>query len=115
MPSPAKKRPPAAAPNEAALWRAVGAGWRYTFGTISWLGDTIFPGRLLGGDHYNPYTNTVNIFSDAPAIGLHESGHAKDWARRKYKGTYAAIYGLPVVPLWHEAVASRLEAPRAGS
>lgn len=86
---------------------AVGAGWRYTFGTVSWLGDTIFPGRLFGGDHYNPYTNTVNIYSDAPAIGLHEAGHAKDWARKKYKGTYAAIYAIPAVPLWHEAVASR--------
>jgi hypothetical protein len=86
---------------------AVGPGWRYTFGTISWLGETIFPGRLFGGDHFNPYTNTVNIYSDAPAIALHEAGHAKDWARRKYKGTYAAVYGLPGAPLWHEAIASR--------
>jgi hypothetical protein len=86
---------------------AVGPGWRYTFGTISWLGETIFPGRLFGGDHFNPYTNTVNIYSDAPAIALHEAGHAKDWARRKYKGTYAAVYGLPAAPLWHEAIASR--------
>jgi hypothetical protein len=86
---------------------AVAPGWRYTFGTLSWLGDAIFPGRLFGGDHYNPYTNTVNIFSDVPAIGLHESGHAKDWARRKYKGTYAAAYMFPVAPLWHEAVATR--------
>jgi hypothetical protein len=86
---------------------AVGAGWRYTFGAVTWLGDAIFPGRLFGGDYYNPYTNTVNIFSDVPAIGLHESGHAKDWARRKYKGTYAALYMLPAAPLWHEAVATR--------
>jgi hypothetical protein len=86
---------------------AVGAGWRYTFGAVSWLGDAILPGRLFGGDHYNPYTNTVNIYSDVPAIGLHEAGHAKDWARRKYKGTYAAVYELPCAPLWYEAVASR--------
>jgi hypothetical protein len=85
----------------------VGAGWRYTFGTVSWLGDTIFPGRLFGGDHFNPYTNTLNIYSDVPAIGLHEAGHAKDWARRRYKGSYAAIYVLPGFPLWHEAVATR--------
>src|SRR6476660_9000124 len=85
---------------------AVGAGWRYTFGTVSWLGDTIIAGRVFGGDHYNPYTNTINIYSDAPAIGLHEAGHAKDFARRKYKGTYAALYVLPVMPLWHEAKAT---------
>ena len=87
--------------------KAVGPGWRYTFGTISWLEDAIFAGRIFGGDHYNPYTNTVNLYSDVPAIGLHEAGHAKDWARRKYKGTYAAVYLLPGAPLWHEAVASR--------
>jgi len=87
--------------------KAVGPGWRYTLGIVDWLGDTVFPGRLFGGDHYNPYTNTVNIYSDVPAIGLHEAGHSKDWARRKYKGTYAAVYLLPGAPLWHEGVASR--------
>jgi hypothetical protein len=86
---------------------AVNPGWRYTFGTFSWLGDAILPGRLFGGDHFNPFTNTINIYSDVPAVGLHEAGHAKDWARRKYKGTYAALYALPGAPLWHEAVASR--------
>src|SRR5439155_26059978 len=86
---------------------AVNPGWPYTFGTVAWLGDTILPGRLFAGDHYNPYTNTVNIYSNVPAIGLREAGHAKDWARRKYKGTYAALYALPGPPLWHEAVASR--------
>jgi hypothetical protein len=85
---------------------AVGFGWRYSFGALSWLGDTLLPGRLFGGDHYNPFTNTLNIYSDAPAIAWHEAGHAKDWARRKYKGAYAAIYALPAAPLWHEAIAS---------
>ena len=33
--------------------------------------------------------------------------HAKDFARRKYKGTYAAVYAIvPGAPLWHEAVAT---------
>ena len=86
---------------------AVGFGWRYTVGTLVWLGETIFPGRVFGYDHFNPFSNTVYVFSDAPAIGLHESAHAKDFARRKYKGTYAAIYFLPGVPLWHEARATR--------
>lgn len=86
---------------------AVGRGWRYTFGTIAWLGETIFPGRVWGGDHYNPYTNTIYLFSDVPAVALHEAGHAKDFARRDWPGTYAALYTLPVVPLWHEALATR--------
>ncbi|MGC3968829.1 MAG: hypothetical protein QM775_16110 [Pirellulales bacterium] len=86
--------------------KAVGWGWRYTFGTFAWLGDTIFPGRVWGGDHYNAYTNTIYVYSDISAVALHEAGHAKDFARRDWPGTYAALYTLPVVPLWHEAVAT---------
>jgi hypothetical protein len=86
--------------------KSVGWGWRYSLGTLSWLGETVFPGRVIGGDHYNPFTNTVHIYSDIPAVAVHEGGHAKDFARRRYKGTYAAVYLLPVVPLWHEAKAT---------
>jgi hypothetical protein len=86
--------------------RSVGAGWRYTLGTVSVLGETIFPGRLFGGDHYNPFTNTIHLYSDVPAIGYHEGGHAKDFARRRWKGTYAAVYLLPGVSLYHEALAT---------
>ncbi len=87
--------------------KSVGAGWRYTFGALSVLGETVIPGRIFGGDHYNPFTNTIHIYSDIPAIALHEAGHAKDFARREWKGTYAFAYMLPVVPLYHESVASR--------
>ena len=86
--------------------KSVGWGWRYTLGTASWLGETLFPGRLIGGDHYNPFTNTLHIYSDVPAVAIHAGGHAKDFARRRYKGTYAAIYLLPVAPLWYEAIAT---------
>lgn len=85
---------------------AVGAGWRYSLGALSVLGETLLPGRLIGGDHYNPFTNTVHLYSDVPAVSLHEGAHAKDFAQRYYKGTYAAVYLLPTVPLWHEAVAT---------
>ena len=40
---------------------AVGAGWRYTLGALSVLGETIIPGRLFGGDHFNP-SRTRSIF-----------------------------------------------------
>lgn len=86
--------------------RAVGPGWRYTFGALSVLGETVFPGRIFGGDHYNPFTNTIHIYSDIPAVALHEGAHAKDFLRRKWRGTYAAVYGLPLVPLYHESIAS---------
>ncbi len=87
--------------------KSVGAGWRYTFGAMSVLGETLIPGRIFGGDHFNPFTNTVHIYSDLPAIAMHEGAHAKDFSRRRWKGTYAAVYVLPIVPLYHESIASR--------
>ena len=86
--------------------KAVGWGWRYTAGTLSWLQYTLLPGRVFGGDHFNAFTNTINLYSDVPAIAIHEGGHAKDFARRKWKGTYAVAYALPGAPLWYEAVAT---------
>jgi hypothetical protein len=87
--------------------KQVGAPWRYTLGTLSVLGETLIPGRIFGGDHFNPFTNTIHVYSDVPSIALHEGAHAKDFARRKWKGTYAAAYLVPIVPLYHESIASR--------
>jgi hypothetical protein len=84
----------------------VGAGWRYTLGVVSWLLYTILPGRILGGDAYNPYTNSIYIYSDIPVVALHEGGHAKDFAGRRWKGSRAALYTLPIAPLFMEARAS---------
>ena len=66
------------------------AGWRYTIGILSVARYTIIPERLFagfpipwigsGGDHYNPYTNTVSIYSGNRSISLHEGGHAKDFS-----------------------------------
>jgi hypothetical protein len=86
--------------------RGVGAGWRYTLGILSWLYYTILPGRILGGDAYNPYTNSIYLYSDLPAVGLHEGGHAKDIAGRNWKGSRAALRILPIFPLFDEARAT---------
>jgi len=90
--------------------RAVNGFWRYTIGALTVSLYTILPGRafagLLGGDHYNPFTNTINLYSDHPAVALHEAGHAKDFAQRKYKGTYGALRILPLVPLFQEGLAT---------
>jgi len=86
--------------------REVGAGWRYTLGILSTTNYTILPGRFFGGDHYNPYTNVISLYSDDIAVALHEGGHAKDFARRKHKGLNAALYALPGAALYYEAVAS---------
>lgn len=86
--------------------KAMGWPYRYTIGALSVTGEAVFPGRLFGGDHYNPFTATVHVYSDVPAIALHEGGHAKDLTRRKFPGTYALVAGLPVVDLWPEALAT---------
>lgn len=86
--------------------KSVAWPWRYTFGVVATAGETIFPGRLFGGDHYNPYTATIHLYSDIPSVAIHEAAHAKDFSNREYPGTYAALYTLPVVPLYHERVAT---------
>lgn len=86
--------------------REMGAAWRYTLGVFNVLSYTFFPGRIIGGDHYNPYTNTINLFSDEVAIALHEAAHAKDFNRRRFKGFHAAIYNLPGAPLYYESIAT---------
>lgn len=86
--------------------KTVGWGYRYTLGALAVAGEAILPGRLFGGDHYNPFTGTIHLYSDVPAIALHEGGHAKDFTRRKLPGTYALVAGLPVVALWPEALAT---------
>lgn len=86
--------------------KQVGAGWRYTAGTLSLLGYTLLPGRVFGGDHYNPFTNTINLYSDHPAVALHEAGHAKDFGQHEWKGTYGVAYSIPIYGLVHEARAT---------
>ena len=87
--------------------KAIAPGWRYTFGMLTWLQYTIMPGRFFGGDNYNPYSNTINIYSDLIPVGLHEAGHSKDFAERIYKGTYAFFYGVaPGFNLYPETKAS---------
>ncbi len=74
----------------------VGAGYRWTLGLFGWLRYTLFPGTIFGGDNYNPYTDTVSIYSDLSAIAYHEGGHAKDFSWRKLKGTYNLLGMIPV-------------------
>jgi hypothetical protein len=86
--------------------KTVGWGYRYTLGALSVAGEAILPGRLIGGDHYNPYTGTIYLYGDVPAIALQKGGHAKDFSRRDHPGTYAFFAALPVARLWPEAIAT---------
>jgi len=73
---------------------------------VTLIYDVVLPGRLVGGDHYNPFTNTVHLYSDDAAVTLHEAGHADDFAKQSYPGLYAAIRLLPIVDLYQEYVAT---------
>ena len=84
--------------------KRVSPGWRYTLGTLSLVGYTLIPGRLFGGDQYNPYTDSVYVYSDVPALAMEATAYAKDVRTRRYPGTYAAVNQLPVVSIWHETV-----------
>ncbi|MFO0945722.1 MAG: hypothetical protein U1D30_07235 [Planctomycetota bacterium] len=86
--------------------RAVGAGWRYTLGSLGLVGYTLLPGRIFGGDRYNPYTNSVYLYSDIPSLGIEAAAYAKDIHARKFPGTYAAVNELPFVGIWHETIAT---------
>ena len=82
----------------------ISPGWKYTVGTLSWVGYTISPGRLFGGTQYSPYTNTLYVNSDVPALLLAEAAYAKDIHSRQFPGTYAVFAnGLPVVKIWRQS------------
>jgi hypothetical protein len=95
----------------------VGAGYRYTLGLLTWLTYTLIPDRLFGGlpipyvggggDHFNPFTNTINVYSGDVTILLHEAGHSKDYTEHEMKGTSFALPRIiPGIDLLQEAKAS---------
>ena len=83
--------------------RLVAPGWRYTVGVLSVAGYTLRPGRIFGGDTYNPYTNSLCINSDVSAVILREAAIAKDIHHRDMPGTYAFVSDLPVISLWRHS------------
>ncbi|EQA46231.1 hypothetical protein LEP1GSC050_2101 [Leptospira broomii serovar Hurstbridge str. 5399] len=100
------------------LWRSknVNPLLKWTFGLLTWVLELAFPERIFancgipyvcGGDHYNPYTNTIHIYSDLPAAAVHEGGHAKDFSLRKYRSIYTFSYMIPILGTFYpEARAS---------
>ncbi|MCA9059198.1 MAG: hypothetical protein KDA85_11885 [Planctomycetaceae bacterium] len=86
--------------------RRIAPGWKYTVGVLKHLEYSIFPGRIWGGDEYNPFTNSVSLYSDIPSPGLAESAYAKNIHSQSYPGTYATAQLLPIIGLQHESLAT---------
>ena len=82
--------------------------WKSTFGTYNLLKYTLLPGRLLGGDWYNPYSNSLHIYSDVPTLGIARAAYAQDVQTRVNPGAYAAIKDIPFAGLSHETTATQL-------
>ncbi len=85
---------------------------KLTFGTIYALVYTVIPGRLLYGfgDQYNPFADTVILYSDNLDLALHEAGHAVDFSEKQKKHLGPGLYTLarvffPIM-LYQEAVAT---------
>lgn len=85
----------------------VGLPWRATFGAVYTLGYTLIPGRLVGGDWYNPFTDTVNVYSDVPALAMEQAALADDTRKKSHPGFYSAVRVLPLVGIVHEARAKQ--------
>ena len=87
--------------------KRMSPGWKYTAGVLRTAEYTILPGRIFGRDEYNPITNTVSIYSDAPVMGLAPSAYAFDVHRRASPGTYATFQSLPLIAMYHETIATK--------
>ncbi len=70
-----------------------------SFGTLSVVGYTLLPNRVFGGDTYNPFTNSLYLDSDVPAIAMMEAAYAKRIHAQKLPGTYVAAAIIPGVGL----------------
>lgn len=82
----------------------VGWPYRLLIGLpLTLITDVLLPGRIFPwGDYYNPYSNTVHLYSDDAPISLHEAGHAYDISDFPLKGTYALIRLVPFIDLYQE-------------
>lgn len=95
------------APQDA--WRRLfsnkGVKWPYRvfLGSFTVLiVDTLLVNRIFGFDYYNPFTHTVNLYTDLPTVALHELGHAKDFGERRHRGSYALLRLIPFADLYQE-------------
>lgn len=82
-------------------------GWRYTVGAWSLTKYTLLPGRIFGGDEYNPFTNTISLYSDRASLALREAARAKQVQEANWKGLYSASLFVPGSPIWTDTLATR--------
>ena len=78
---------------------------RFSVGTYDWLKYTLVPGRILGGDNYSPYTDSLHLYSDLPSLALTKAAYAKDVHTRDAPSVYSFVQSAPIVGLWSDGKA----------
>ncbi len=73
--------------------------WKYTGGALYHLGYCVLPGRAIGMDSFNGFTNTLSINSTSSSNSLLRAGYVKKLYDQRYPGTYIAANWLPILPL----------------
>ncbi|WP_144057557.1 hypothetical protein [Novipirellula maiorica] len=87
--------------------KRIGPGWRYTAGVYNGLKYTLLPGRVFGGDWYNPFTDTTHVYSDIAPLAISRAAYAKDIRSQAFPGTYAVTQELPILSMIHKTRATR--------
>ena len=82
--------------------------WKLTAGNYNLLKYTLLPGRITGGDWYNPYSETLNLYSDVAPLAVSTAAYAQDIQSRTNPGAYAALKEIPGVGLKHDTTATML-------
>lgn len=82
--------------------------WKLTFGSYNFLKYTLLPGRLTGGDWYNPYSDSLHIYSDSPILAVSKATYASDVRSRVNPGAYVAIKDIPLLGLGHDTTSTKL-------
>jgi hypothetical protein len=80
--------------------------WKYTGGTLYHIGYCVLPGRAIGFDSYNGFTNTLSINSTSSASSIMHAGYVKKIYDQRYPGTYIAANWLPIMPLFRDSSVS---------
>lgn len=87
--------------------KSIHPAFKYSVGAFAGIKYTMLPGRLFGADEYNPFTNSISLYSDRASLALREGAHAKQAIESGYRGLYASSMYIPASPLWVDSMATR--------
>ncbi|MCR9197308.1 MAG: hypothetical protein NXI04_01565 [Planctomycetaceae bacterium] len=87
--------------------RAIHPAFKYTVGAWAVSKYTLIPGRLFGADEYNPFTQSISLYSDRASLALREGAHAKNAIESRYPGLWASSMYVPGSPMWVDTLSTR--------